>query len=251
MSKTLRSVACAVLLLLVAAPQVSAQRQPRRGGPGTGNPEEHLVPWKFIEKDVPPRTTPLTLYWLPASKDDTERSPLMASTALFEAATRCVDFQIVLPGSAAVVEKLGAAGKVPAALLADRDGHILRRADNVHGVLRADEVERMLNSELAARDEAMYREMREASREASAGNKSAAIALYQKIWDDRCLFTLAGTEAQRALKALGVVVQEPPAVHPQDPNLRPSTPPGAPAPPKSSATPPASSPQTPPARPPA
>ena len=250
MSKILRSAACAALLLLIAAPQVSAQRQPRRGGPGTGNPEEHLVPWKFIEKDVPPRTAALTLYWLPASVDDTERSPLIASPSLFEAANRCVDFELVLPGSAAVSEKLGAAGKVPAALLADRDGHIIRRADNVHGVLRADEVERMLGSELAARDEAMYREMREASQQASAGNKSAAIGLYQKIWDDRCLFTLAGTEAQRALKALGVVVQEPPAVHPLDPNLRPSTAP-APAPPKSSATPPASSPPTPPARPPA
>jgi hypothetical protein len=217
---------CAALVLLVLCPPAFAQsrnrggQQPRRDGPGTGNPEENLVPWKFIEKDVPPPKGPITLYWLPASIAETERSPLMTSLSLGEAALRCVDFQVVVPGSPAI-EKLEAVGKVPTALLADREGHILRRAENVRGVLRADEVERMLSSELAARDEAMYRQMKEASQQTSAGNKSAAIELYKKIWDDRCLFPLAGTEAQRALKNLGVVVQEPPAVHPPDPNLKP------------------------------
>src|SRR5947207_238878 len=118
MSKILRCAACLAILLLVAPPQASAQsrnrggQQPRRGGPGTGDPDEHLVPWKFIEKDVPPRTGPITLYWFPASLDETEKSPLMTSPVLGEAATRCVDFEIVVPGSAAVIEKLGVVGKV-------------------------------------------------------------------------------------------------------------------------------------------
>ena len=136
----------------------------------------------------------------------------------------------MLPGSAAVIEKLGAAGKVPAALLADRDGHILRRAENVHGVLRADDVERMVSGELAARDEAMYRDMRDAGQQAAAGNKPSAIELYRKIWDDRCLFPLAGSEAQRALAKLGVTVTEPPPTSAVDPQLKAPTAPAPPSP---------------------
>ena len=176
--------------------------------------------WRVIEKDVPPPKGPIVLYWLPASAEEMERSLLMTSSALGEAATRCVDLEIVAPGSAAAVAKLGAAGKVPAALLADRDGRIIARTDNVRGVLRADEVERMVNDALSARDQAMCREMREANQQAAAGNNNAAIDLYKKIWDDRCLFPLAGTEAQHALEKLGVVVKEPPSSPPPDPNLQ-------------------------------
>jgi hypothetical protein len=211
-----RSLCCAVLALLVLAPQAHAQSRP-----GTGNPDEHLVPWKFVEKDVPPPKGPITLYWLPASLEETQRSRLMTSRPLGEAAMRCVDFEIVVAGNAAAVEKLGAAGRVPTAVIADARGHVIRRAENVRGVLHPDDVERMLTSELAARDDAMYGEMTEASRQARAGNKSAAIELYKRIWDDRCLFPLAGREAQRALATLGVVVQEPPSVPPPDPNLQP------------------------------
>jgi len=220
----LRSACCAALVLLVASPQASALsqgRQPRRGGPGTGNPEEHPVPWKFIEKDVPPPKGPITLYWLPASEEEMNRSRLMTARVLEEAGARCVDLEIVVPGNVSAIEKLGVAGKVPAALLADREGRIIGRIDNVRGVLRTEDVERMVSGELSARDETMYRQMAEAGQQARAGNKNAAIDLYRKIWDDRCLFPLAGTEAQRALKNLGVIVQEPPSVPPPDPNLQP------------------------------
>ena len=30
----------------------SREQQPRRGGPGTGNPDEHRVPWKFLQTDA-------------------------------------------------------------------------------------------------------------------------------------------------------------------------------------------------------
>jgi hypothetical protein len=92
----------------------------------------------------------------------------------------------------------------------------------------------MLSDELNARDEAMYRDMRNAGEAARAGNNAAAIDLYKKIWDDRCLFPLAGTEAQRSLKALGVTVVEPPPVNAVDPQLKPPTAPNPPSPPHSS-----------------
>ena len=80
--------------------------------------------------------------------------------------------------------------------------------------------ERMLSGELSARDDAMFKEMMEAGQQASAGNATAAIDLYKKIWDDRCLFPLAGRDAQRALKTLGVTVKETPPPPPVDPDVQ-------------------------------
>ena len=201
-------------MLLVCAPLAQAQR---RGGPGTGNPDEHLVPWHFLQGDVLLHERPVTLYWIPASLEESQRSRLMTSDVLRLAATRCVDLAIVLPEHAAKIPKLDVGSRVPAAVLVDRLGNVVQRRENV----QAEAVERMLSDELAARDEAMYREMRDAIQQASKGDNAAAIENYKKIWDDRCLFPLAGSEAQRALKKLGVTVVEPPPASAVDPQLAP------------------------------
>src|SRR5260221_3797879 len=52
----------------------------------------------------------------------------------------------------------------------------------------------------------MFRDITTARKRANAGEKDAAITLYRKIWDDRCLYPLAGQEAQGALKVLGMTV---------------------------------------------
>jgi hypothetical protein len=210
----LRSV-CAAMLVVLVAPLGHAQY--RRGGPGTGNPTEHRAPWHFLQGDVLLHERPITLYWIPASLQEAEQSRLQMSDVLRVAATRCVDLEIVLPEHAAKIPKLDVAGKVPAVVLVDRLGNVVRRRDNV----QPEEVERTLSDELSARDEAMYREMREGNQQASAGNNAAAIENYRKIWDDRCLFPLAGSEAQRALKRLGVTVTEPPPTSAVDPQLKP------------------------------
>jgi hypothetical protein len=212
-----------LILLFCVAPLLFAQsgdQQPRRGGPGTGNPDEHRVPWKFLQSDVLLKDQPVVLYWMPISLEQAGKSRLMTSEILREAATRCVGLEIILPERAAILDKLGVSGKIPTALLTDREGHVIRRTDNGRGALAAEDVERMLSAELSARDEAMYKGMTQANQQASAGNDAAAIDLYKKIWDDRCLFPLAGRDAQRALKNLGVTVKETPAPPPVDPNVQ-------------------------------
>src|SRR5205814_7798808 len=102
---------------------------------------------------------------------------LVTSDVLRVAATRCVDLEIVLPEQSAVLQKLDLAGKFPAAVIVDRQGHVVRRLESVHGVLADDGVERMLRDELDARDEAMYRDMRAAHEEAAAGRKAAGTGL--------------------------------------------------------------------------
>jgi hypothetical protein len=203
---------CTVALVVAASALPAAAQSPRRGGPGTGNPDIQLVPWRFLQSDTLVHEAPVTIYWIPTSVDDTEHHPLTSSKALLSTATRCVAFEIVPPERASAVRKLAGVGKAPAAFLVDGNGNVVRRLDSDgNGLLATDKVERMLNEELSVRDETMYRQMIAANQLGTSGHNKEAIELYQKIWDDRCLYPRAGADAQRALKELGVTVTEKPS----------------------------------------
>jgi len=211
-----------IVIAVALTPQLPAQeRSAPRSGPGTGNPDEHRVPWKFLQTDEILHEKPVTLYWIPASLEQAEKSPMMTSRFLLDASERCVDLEIILPERAAKLTNFGVPAKGPAAFVVDQQGHVTRESGNGRELTIKD-VEPLLNAELKPRDEAMYRAMSEAAQQAKAGNKDAAIDLYKKVWNDRCLFSVAGAEAQRALKQLGVIVKETPVPPPPDPNLKPS-----------------------------
>ena len=127
---------------------------------------------------------------------------------------------IVVPGDSETIEKLGATGKVPMALIIDKDGRVIRQVNNT----RAQSVEQMVSEELNALDDEVFRRLSEAKRLAIAGAREKSIDLYKKIWDDRCLYPLVGVEAQHALKDLGVIVKETPAPPAVDPSLKVTTP---------------------------
>lgn len=206
-----RILVCFVLLLLASA--LLGQSRGGRGRPGTGNPEELFVPWKFLPKGAEPVKGPLVVYWLPATLAETEHSPLRTSQVLLDDSARCVALEIVAPDDAVTIAKLGATGKLPMALITDSDGRVVREVDNT----RPKTIEQMVSDELSARDNAVLRELSEAKRMNS-------VELYKKIWDNRCLYPLVGREAQRALKDLGVVVKEPPSTLAPDPNLKVTNP---------------------------
>ena len=216
-----RGAIVALLCLSLAIPLAAQSRGGRgRSAPGTGNPKEQLVPWHFMENDSSLGTGALILYWFPASAEEVERSPLRSARALVEASQRCVALEGIPLENVTVAEKLAVLRR-PSAVLTDRFGKVIGRVDNPVG-LQVAAVEQMVDDQLRARDEAMYRDLTEAKQRANAGENQKAIDLYRHIWDDRCLYPLAGQEAQRGLKALGVVVQEPPpAPPPADPNLQP------------------------------
>ncbi len=206
-----------VLFLLLLSLPVFGQRS--RSAPGTGNPEERLVPWRFLEKGADIAKAPVMLYWLPASLEETKRSALLTSRALFDDSLRCVDLLVVLPSDSATIDRMGATGKLPMAVITDAQGKVTRTIPNIRGVLRAPAVEQAMRDELSALDESMYRDMTEA-RKLAASDRNASVALYRRIWDQRCLFPIAGSDAQRALKSLGVTVVDTPAPPPPDPNLK-------------------------------
>src|SRR3954462_11783869 len=98
----------ALSIVLLAAVNVHAQseRQVRPNGPGTGIPDDDLVPWKFVENGAAIEKASLTLYWIPASQKEMERSALLSSRPLIQAGLRCVGFRIVDSGNAATIKLL-------------------------------------------------------------------------------------------------------------------------------------------------
>jgi hypothetical protein len=170
----------------------------------------HFVPWRYLEAGVVLEKAPLTLYWLPASRDEMKRPELQESRKLAAVAAQCVTMAVVLPEDTATAGKLGATGTRPLALLMDADGKIVRRVENVKGVLKPAAVEQMAEEELNARDAAVYAQFSEAKKDVAAGQKDAAVDLFKKVWTQRCMFPAAAGEAQRALKALGVIVTDTP-----------------------------------------
>jgi hypothetical protein len=206
-------------LLLIPHAFAQSRRGGARSGPGTGNTYESLVPWHFLEKSGAFLDAPLVLYWLPASSKETERSPLLSSEELVRDADRCLSFEIVLPEDRATIEKFGETGKLPAAVLADANGTVLRRVESAGGRLAIASVEKMVREEFDSRGEAMYSMVIEAKKRVANNDKQGAIDLYRKLWDERCLVPTAGREAQQSLKNLGVIVVEPPTHIAIDPNL--------------------------------
>src|SRR5579872_1366495 len=71
-----------VLLLLVASTAAAQSRRPSR--PGTGNPDEQIVPWKFLDKGAELVKAPIVVYWIPSSLKDIEYTPLYVSNVLLE-----------------------------------------------------------------------------------------------------------------------------------------------------------------------
>jgi len=199
---------CTAALAVTLVPAAFAQHNdaPVRRGPGTGNPDVQLVPWKYLQSDTLVHEAPVTLYWLPANNGQVTDSPLLDDKPLLNAATRCVAFEIVMPERTTVVHSLGETGKVPAVLIIDREGKMLRKFENPNG-------------ELGSRDETMFRSMIAASQDATAGRTENAIKIYKKIWDDRCLYPLAANEAKHALADLGVKVEDTPK-SPQTPTAK-------------------------------
>jgi hypothetical protein len=127
MSQSPRVHALLLLILLSAVPSAFAQSGRVRSGPGTGDPYENLVPWRFLDKGGALINAPLVLYWLTATQQEAEQSPLLSSKELILASDRCVSFEIVLPEDAVTIAKFGEAGKLPAALLTDAKGNVIRR----------------------------------------------------------------------------------------------------------------------------
>lgn len=217
------------LLMLAAAVNAYATCGGGGGGgmggmmPPTGmmtQPQVYFVPWKVLNPGDEPVKGTLILYWIPLSRDDIKRSDLLNSRPLTIYSSQCVGMQLIRPDDAPNIEKLGATGKLPIVILADADGKQISELDGT--ALRLSAVEKMVRDEVDARENALEKVLDEAKTKVGAGEKDAAADLYKKVWDQRCLFPRKGREAQKALKKLGLTVQDA-ALRTIDPRLDAAT----------------------------
>jgi hypothetical protein len=165
-----------------------------------------FVPWKIHRTGEALPSSPLVLYWVPASGDDFRHSDLLTSRALASYAAQCVALEVVTSDDAAMLAKLGLDGPPPAAVLVDVWDVVVGRVAGSRGSLRAVDVEKMMRDAMRALEESLNADLDDAPKKISAGDRDLAVAIYRRVWMQRCVFPRHGREAERAMKKLGVDV---------------------------------------------
>lgn len=167
--------------------------------------EEHghvsLVPWKVIEPGESV-DAPLVLFWVPASREEVRRSPMLTSQELTVFSSRCVAMRVVRVHDETRLANLNVDGALPVAVLADGNGRVIAAVDGDRGSLSVGEVEQIVREELDARTSNADALLDDARRRADDGDLESAEALYREVFDARCLCPRQGKVAQKALRKL-------------------------------------------------
>jgi tetratricopeptide (TPR) repeat protein len=176
------------------------------GGMGSGS-QTYPVPWKVVQPTDPPPQQGLAVYWLPSSQKELEASSLRFSQTLSGYATQCVTLGIV-DYRMALGQKIAAGDKPPVAVLTGPDGSVLGKAENKNGYLKVEQVEKLLETEIKKREQAIKEKMESGKAKAKAGDSQGAIQEYRTVLDQKCMFPGRAKDAAKELKKLGVSVAD-------------------------------------------
>ncbi|MDQ1729532.1 MAG: hypothetical protein QOD33_1657 [Pyrinomonadaceae bacterium] len=172
------------------------------GGGGGSEAEVYPVPWKVrVPKDPP--AMGLVLYWFPASAEEMKKSSLRMSRTLSLYASQCIAMELADDRVPNAPILLGEA-KLPVAVLATPDGTPVTRVENKDGKLRVEAVEKVVSAEVKTRETLLDGSLQDAKTKAAAGDKDAAIKLFQSVVAQKCMFPKKAKEAAKELKKLGV-----------------------------------------------
>jgi len=177
------------------------------GGPAVDQ-EAYNVPWKILG---PADTTPdgaLVVYWFPTSPENARSAEVRQSRFLTLSSGQCVGMALVRPDNAPLRTKFSAPQSEPVVVLSTKDGTELGRVAAANGVVKVDEVEELLKKELARREEAAKQSLDQAKEKIDSKDADGAAALYQAVWDQRCLLPGEAKKAAKGLKKLGKPVPE-------------------------------------------
>lgn len=172
------------------------------GSGGGGTPETYPVPWKIRDAKTPPPKG-LVVYWFPASADELKRSSLRMSRTLSLYASQCISMELAdvkVPNA----QQLVGEAKLPVAVIANPDGTPVTRVENTGGKLKVDALEKVLSTEVKTRETALDEQLKEARAKLAAGEKDAAIKLFQAVAEQKCMFPGKAKVAAKELKKLGV-----------------------------------------------
>ncbi len=175
-----------------------------RGTPGsTATEQVYRVPWRLIKPEDPPVKDGLLLYWFPSSVQEAQRSSLLNSRTLSLYASQCVTLGVV-DASTPLGQKFAGNAKLPVAVLAQPDGTVVNKAENKDGFLKVEQVEKMLETEVKKREDAIKEKMDDARSKSKSGDNDGAIQEYRAVLDQKCLFPKKAKDAAKELKKLGV-----------------------------------------------
>jgi tetratricopeptide (TPR) repeat protein len=174
------------------------------GGSGMGSQQEtYPVPWKLIKPEDKVKDG-LVVYWFPSSQEEVNKSSMRNSRVLSLYASQCVTMGLA-DARTAIGQKLAAGEKLPVAILATPEGNVVTKVvPNKDGMLKVDQVEKVLESEMKRREGAVEEKLKSAKDKAKSGESQAAIELYRAVLEQRCLFPKKAKDAAKELKKLGV-----------------------------------------------
>src|SRR5580692_3984349 len=174
------------------------------GAPGgMGSEQVYQVPWKLMKPEESPAAGGLVVYWFPSSTQEFEKSSLRNSRLLSLYASQCVTMGVADAGTS-LGKKFVNGEKLPVVVLAKSDGTVINKLQNDNGFLKVDRVEKLLESGMKQREEAVKNEMKAAKEKAKSGDKDGAIPLYKSVIEEKCLFPGKAKDAAKELKKLGV-----------------------------------------------
>jgi tetratricopeptide (TPR) repeat protein len=174
------------------------------GGGGTGSdPQVYQVPWHVVQPNDPPVNAGLVLYWFPSSTNEWQQSSLRNSRQLTLYATQCVAME-VSDVRTPEGQKFAADAKLPIVVLTAADGTELGKLENKNGMLKVEQVEKLVGDELKQRESALDKQMKGAKDKGKAGDNAGAITMYRAVVDQKCLFPKKARDAAKELKKLGV-----------------------------------------------
>jgi tetratricopeptide (TPR) repeat protein len=173
------------------------------GTPGMGSEQVYQVPWKILKPEEALTPGGLVVYWFPSSVQEFQKSSLRNSRSLSLFATECVTMGVA-EASSTLGQKFVGGDKLPVVVLAKTDGTVINKLQNNNGFLKVDDVEKLVESEMKQREEAVKNELKAAKEKAKSGDKDGAIPLYKSVLDEKCLFPGKAKDAAKELKKLGV-----------------------------------------------
>jgi tetratricopeptide (TPR) repeat protein len=169
---------------------------------GGAKAEVYNVPWKVRAPTDPPASG-LVLYWFPSSIEELNKSSLRQSRLLSLYSSQCISMEVA-EYSTPAGEKLIGDSKPPVAVLANADGTPVSKLENKDGMLKVTEVERLVESEVKKREDALDTSLKDGRDKEKAGDNTAAVQLFRSVLDQKCMFPKKAKEAAKELKKLGV-----------------------------------------------
>jgi len=175
-------------------------------GSGAGDTQVYQVPWKTLKPEEAPAPGGLVVYWFPSSADEFQKSSLRNSRSLSMYATQCVTMGVA-DAATPLGQKFLSGEKLPVVVLAKSDGTVINKVQNNNGFLKVDQIEKLVESEMKQREEAVKQRLKDAKEKAKSGDKESAIPIYRSVLDEKCLFPGKAKDAAKELKKLGVTVE--------------------------------------------